>query len=82
MANDCANALAHVRELSPSPAFLEFSRGWFAARELAGIEASGRALRRAAREPRFWRRKPKAPKLPGRSSDPAAGPVSPAPPAD
>jgi inorganic triphosphatase YgiF len=58
LANDCANALAHVRELSPSPAFLEFARGWFAAREAAGVEAAGRALAGAADERRFWRRKP------------------------
>jgi inorganic triphosphatase YgiF len=60
MANDCANALAHVRELAPPPAFVEFARGWFAAREAVGVEAAGRALRHAVAEPRFWRRKPKA----------------------
>lgn len=63
LANDCANALAHVRELSPSPAFLEFARGWFAAREAAGVEAAGTALAAAAEQKRFWRRKP-APEAP------------------
>lgn len=58
LANDCANALAHVRELSPPPEFAEFSRGWFAAREAAGVEAAARALAEAAGERRFWRRKP------------------------
>ena len=57
LANDCANALAHVRELSPPPGFEEFARGWFAARELAGIEAASRLLATAAGERRFWRRK-------------------------
>jgi inorganic triphosphatase YgiF len=61
LANDCANALAHVRELSPPPGFLEFARGWFAAREAAGIESASRALAVAAGERRFWRRKPPAP---------------------
>ncbi len=58
LANDCANALAHVRELSPPPEFAEFSRGWFAAREAAGVEAAARALAEAAGVRRFWRRKP------------------------
>lgn len=60
LANDCANALAHVRELSPPPGFEEFARGWFAARELAGIEAASRLLAVAAGERRFWRRKREA----------------------
>lgn len=60
LANDCANALAHVRELSPPPGFLDFARGWFAAREATGVEAAGRALARAADVRRFWRRKPPA----------------------
>jgi triphosphatase len=64
LANDCANALAHVAELSPPPGFLEFARGWFAAREAAGIEAASRALAAAAKERRFWRRKPAAPQAP------------------
>lgn len=58
LANDCANALAHVRELSPTPAFLEFARGWFAARESAGVQAASHALAEAAGLRRFWRRKP------------------------
>jgi triphosphatase len=57
LANDCANALAHVRELSPPAGFLEFSRGWFAARERAGVDAAGRALAAALEERRFWRGK-------------------------
>jgi inorganic triphosphatase YgiF len=61
LANDCANALAHVRELAPPPGFVEFARGWFAAREAAGVEAAARELALAAGEPRFWRRKPPAP---------------------
>jgi inorganic triphosphatase YgiF len=61
MANDCANALAHVRELAPPAGFVEFARGWFAAREMAGVEAAARELALAAGEPRFWRRKPPAP---------------------
>lgn len=56
LANDCANALAHVRELSPPPEFAEFSRGWFAAREAAGVAAASRALAIAAGKRRFWRR--------------------------
>ncbi|MCW5590750.1 MAG: CYTH and CHAD domain-containing protein [Burkholderiales bacterium] len=60
LANDCANALAHVRELSPPPEFLEFARGWFAAREAAGVEAAARAIAQASGERRFWRRKPAA----------------------
>jgi CHAD domain-containing protein len=60
LANDCANALTHVRELSPPPGFEEFARGWFAARELAGIEAASRLLAAAAGERRFWRRKREA----------------------
>ncbi len=64
LANDCANALAHVRELAPPPDFLAFARGWFAAREAAGIEAAGRELARAATQKRFWRRKPPAPEGP------------------
>lgn len=64
LANDCANALAHVRELSPSPGFEEFARGWFAAREATGVEAAARALAAAAGERRFWRRKPATPKGP------------------
>ncbi len=66
LANDRANTLAHVREISPSPAVLEFARGWFAAREAAGVDAAGRLLARAAAERRFWRRKPPsaAPELP------------------
>jgi len=74
MANDCANALAHVRELAPAPAFVEFSRGWFAAREAAGIEAAAAALARAAGERRFWKRKPPAPETP---AEPAAQAVPP-----
>lgn len=61
LANDCANALAHVRELAPSPGFVDFARGWFAAREAAGVDAAGIALANAAGERRFWRRKPPAP---------------------
>ncbi len=61
LANDCANALAHVAELAPPPDFLAFARGWFAAREAAGIEDAARCLARAAGERRFWRRKPAAP---------------------
>jgi inorganic triphosphatase YgiF len=57
LANDCANALAHVGELSPTPEFLAFARGWFAARETAGVEAAARELALAAGERRFWRRK-------------------------
>jgi len=64
LANDCANALAHVRELSPPPGFLEFARGWFAARETAGIESASRALAAAAEERRFWRRKRPSPGAP------------------
>jgi inorganic triphosphatase YgiF len=64
LANDCANALAHVRELSPTPAFEEFARGWFAAREAAGVETAALALEAAAGERRFWRRKPPAPEAP------------------
>lgn len=64
LANDCANALAHVAELSPPPGFLDFARGWFAAREAAGIEAAARALAAAGKERRFWRRKPPAPQAP------------------
>lgn len=60
LANDCANALAHVRELSPPPGFEEFARGWFAARELAGVDAASRLLSAAAGERRFWRRKREA----------------------
>jgi inorganic triphosphatase YgiF len=81
MANDCANALAHVRELAPTPGFVEFSRGWFAARELAGVDAAEHALHRAAGEPRFWHRKPKAPKPPKPPPAPVPGPESPPPPA-
>ena len=58
LANDCANALAHVRELLPSPAFAEFARGWFAAREATGVDAAARALASVAGKRRFWRRKP------------------------
>jgi len=61
LANDCANALAHVRELAPPPAFIEFARGWFAAREAAGVEAAAAALAGATEERRFWKRKPPAP---------------------
>jgi inorganic triphosphatase YgiF len=61
LANDCANALAHVRELDPPPAFLEFARGWFAAREAAGVESAGRLLERAVGRHRFRHRKPPAP---------------------
>jgi inorganic triphosphatase YgiF len=61
LANDCANALAHVRELSPPPGFLEFARGWFAAREAAGVETAGVLLARAVAERRFWRRRPPPP---------------------
>ncbi len=61
LANDCANALAHVRELSPAPAFESFARGWFAARELAGLQACVRDLASVARARRFWRRKPASP---------------------
>jgi inorganic triphosphatase YgiF len=57
LANDCANALAHVRELSPPEGFVEFARGWFAARELGGVETAARLLEAAAAERRFWRRK-------------------------
>jgi CHAD domain-containing protein len=60
LANDCANALAHVCELAPGPDLLAFARGWFAAREAAGIESAARELARAARQKRFWRRKPPA----------------------
>lgn len=63
LANDCANALAHVRELAPPPDLLAFARGWFAAREAAGIEAAARELARAATQKRFWRRKPPAPEV-------------------
>lgn len=58
LANDCANALAHVRDLAPPADFLEFARGWFAAREAGGVEAASRALATAAAKRRFWRRKP------------------------
>jgi CHAD domain-containing protein len=58
LANDCVTALAHVRELEPSPAFVEFARGWFAALEAASIARSGRSLARAASRRRFWKRKP------------------------
>lgn len=61
LANDCANALAHVRELAPATAFAEFARGWFAAREATGIEAAARALDAVSEERRFWRRKVPAP---------------------
>ena len=61
LANDCANALAHVRELSPPADFVEFARGWFAAREAAGVEAAAQAIAAAAGERRFWRRKPSGP---------------------
>lgn len=57
-ANDCATAFAHVRELDPSPGFVAFARGWFAAREAASIEQSSRSLACAAALRRFWRRKP------------------------
>jgi len=73
LANDCANALAHVRDLSTPPEFLEFTRGWFAAREAAGVEAASRALESAAAERRFWRRKP------AESEEPAGAPDSPPP---
>lgn len=58
LANDCATAFAHVRELDPSPGFVDFAQGWFAAREAASIERSARSLARAAALRRFWRRKP------------------------
>jgi len=61
LANDCANALAHVRELAPPAGFVEFSRGWFAAREAAGVAAASRSLARATRARRFWRGKPAGP---------------------
>jgi inorganic triphosphatase YgiF len=61
LANDCANALAHVRELAPPAGYVEFARGWFAAREAAGVQAAAAALAAAAAEPRFWKRKPPAP---------------------
>jgi CHAD domain-containing protein len=61
LANDCANALAHVRELMPPPGFVEFARGWFAAREASGVAAAAGALSDAAAERRFWKRKPPAP---------------------
>jgi inorganic triphosphatase YgiF len=60
LANDCANALAHVAELTDDANLLAFARGWFAAREASGIETAAGALARAARERRFWRRKPRA----------------------
>jgi CHAD domain-containing protein len=74
LANDCANALAHVRELSPPPEFLGFARGWFAARETAGVEAAARELALAAGERRFWRRKgaPQAQPEPVPPADPRA----------
>ncbi len=71
LANDCATALAHVKELDPSPALGQFARGWFAAREADGIARSGRLLRDVARLRRFWKRKPPAP--------PAAAPGNPEP---
>ena len=58
IANDCATAFAHVRELDPSPGFVAFAQGWFAAREAASIERAARSLARAAALRRFWRRKP------------------------
>ncbi|MBL0142509.1 MAG: CHAD domain-containing protein [Betaproteobacteria bacterium] len=64
LANDCANALAHVHELSAPAGFVEFARGWFAAREAAGVEAAAQALADAAKERRFWRRKPPVPEAP------------------
>jgi triphosphatase len=67
LANDCANALAHVQELAPAPGFKDFARGWFAAREAAGVAAAAVALARAAGERRFWRRKP----TPAESAPPA-----------
>ena len=57
LANDCTNALAHVRDLLPSPVFVEFARGWFAAREAAGVDAAAGALANVTGERRFWRRK-------------------------
>ncbi len=71
LANDCANALAHVRELAPPPGFLEFARGWFAAREAAGVEAAARALEYAAARRRFWRRKPSGSGVPDSGPDTA-----------
>lgn len=68
LANDSANAFAHVAELAPGAALLEFARGWFAARESAGVQAAARDLARAVAARRFWRRKPKA----------AANPAAPA----
>lgn len=61
LANDSVTALAQVNELAPSPALAQFARGWFAAREADGTAFSARALRRAVRRPRFWRRKPADP---------------------
>jgi CHAD domain-containing protein len=72
LANDCATAFAHVRELEPSPAFVEFARGWFAAREAGSIERSGRSLSRAAALRRFWKRKP--PPVPAAPVEPPAEP--------
>jgi len=58
VANDCATAFAHVRELDPSPRFLAFAQGWFAAREVSSIERAAGSLARAAALRRFWRKKP------------------------
>lgn len=60
LANDGITALAHVRELGASPSVVDFCRGWFAAREAAGIAGARSALRKAAKARRFWRPKPPA----------------------
>ncbi len=61
LANDSANALAHVAELAPGARLLEFARGWFAAHESVGVAAAARDLARAVGLRRFWRRKSRAP---------------------
>ena len=72
LANDCATAFAHVRELQPSQGFVDFARGWFAAREATSIERSADSLRRAAALRRFWKRKPAAPAPAAEPEPPAA----------
>jgi inorganic triphosphatase YgiF len=59
LANDCATAFAHVMELEPSPAFVGFARGWFAALEAASTARSAQSLARATAHRRFWKRKPR-----------------------
>lgn len=72
LANDCATALAHVNELSPSHGLAQFARGWFAAREADGVRASAAALAAVVERPRFWRRKPEPASVPATDPPPAA----------